>query len=189
MRPYSGRLRPRDVRAGSGAPSSAVPLLIPPAASHSAANRPSRNPGTSSAAAPGRTAHPRPPPPPPGEATLGQRLCERGLFPAQVLVLVHQLNQLLTRAPSLEKVCLFPPPFLSLSLSQRAGSTHAVPGSVPASPAGFRVRLQSVATTQAARGWVIPRCRHFKNQSCFCLGSAFEVASLQTRGATKPMVG
>jgi hypothetical protein len=35
---------------------------------------------------------------------------------------------------------------------------------------------QSVATPQAARGWARPPCRHFKTQSCCCLGSAFEVA-------------
>jgi hypothetical protein len=33
---------------------------------------------------------------------------------------------------------------------------------------------QSVASPQAARGWSHPPCRHFKNQSCCCLGSAFQ---------------
>jgi hypothetical protein len=32
---------------------------------------------------------------------------------------------------------------------------------------------QSVATPQAARGWARPPCRHFKSQSCCCVGSAF----------------
>jgi hypothetical protein len=36
-----------------------------------------------------------------------------------------------------------------------------------------------VATPQAARGWAHPPYRHFKNPSCFCLGSAFEVAAFQ----------
>jgi hypothetical protein len=40
---------------------------------------------------------------------------------------------------------------------------------------------QSVATSQAARGWARPPCRHFKIQSCFCVGSAFEEAAFQTR--------
>jgi hypothetical protein len=39
---------------------------------------------------------------------------------------------------------------------------------------------QSVATPQSARGWTRPPCRHFNIQSCCCLGSAFEVAALQT---------
>jgi hypothetical protein len=36
--------------------------------------------------------------------------------------------------------------------------------------------------TRAARGWVRTTYRHFKVQSCRCLGSAFEVAAFQTRG-------
>jgi hypothetical protein len=36
---------------------------------------------------------------------------------------------------------------------------------------------RSVATPQAARGWARPPCRHFKIQSCCCLGSALEVAA------------
>jgi hypothetical protein len=32
---------------------------------------------------------------------------------------------------------------------------------------------RSVATPQAARGWARPPCRHFKIQSCYCLGPAF----------------
>ena len=47
------------------------------------------------------------------------------------------------------------------------------------SPKGIGFQQQSVATQQAARGWVRPPCRHFKNQSCCCLGSAFEVATFQ----------
>jgi hypothetical protein len=43
-----------------------------------------------------------------------------------------------------------------------------------------RGERQSVAAPQAARGWAHPPCRHFKTQSCFCLGSAFEVAAFQT---------
>jgi hypothetical protein len=39
---------------------------------------------------------------------------------------------------------------------------------------------QSDATLQAARGWARPPCRHFKNQSLCCLGSAFEEAALHT---------
>jgi hypothetical protein len=42
-------------------------------------------------------------------------------------------------------------------------------------------RLESVATPQAARGWTHPPCRHFKIQPCFCPGSAFEVAAIQTQ--------
>jgi hypothetical protein len=34
---------------------------------------------------------------------------------------------------------------------------------------------QSVATPQAARCWARPPCRHFKTQSCCCLGSANEL--------------
>ena len=33
---------------------------------------------------------------------------------------------------------------------------------------------------KAARGWSHTPCRHFKTQSCCCLGSAFEVAAFQT---------
>jgi hypothetical protein len=40
---------------------------------------------------------------------------------------------------------------------------------------------QSVATAQAARGWTHPPCGHFKNQSCYCLVPAFEVAAFQSR--------
>jgi hypothetical protein len=43
----------------------------------------------------------------------------------------------------------------------------------------FPARQQSVATPHAARGWARPPCRHFKTQSCFCAGSAFEVAAFQ----------
>jgi hypothetical protein len=35
-------------------------------------------------------------------------------------------------------------------------------------------------TSQAAKLWARPSCRHFKIQSCCCLGSAFEVAAFQT---------
>jgi hypothetical protein len=38
---------------------------------------------------------------------------------------------------------------------------------------------QSVATPHAARGWVRPPYRHIKIQSCFCPGSAFDVAAFQ----------
>jgi monoamine oxidase len=41
---------------------------------------------------------------------------------------------------------------------------------------------QSVATPHAARGWVRPPYRHFKIQSCFCPGSAFDVAAFKTLG-------
>jgi hypothetical protein len=34
---------------------------------------------------------------------------------------------------------------------------------------------QSVATPQAARCWARPPCRHFKTQSCHCLGSGNEL--------------
>jgi hypothetical protein len=47
------------------------------------------------------------------------------------------------------------------------GQTHTGSGSRSAIP-------------QAARGRARPPCRHSKNQSCFCLGSAFEVAAFQT---------
>jgi hypothetical protein len=43
-----------------------------------------------------------------------------------------------------------------------------------------RVTPTCVATPQAARGWAHPPCRHFKNQSCCCLGCALEVAAFQT---------
>jgi hypothetical protein len=65
----------------------------------------------------------------------------------------------------------------------------AAPSSIrynPTSSQTFRVfgklflqpgeQQQSVTTLQAARGWARPPCRHFKTQSCCCLGSAFEVA-------------
>ena len=47
---------------------------------------------------------------------------------------------------------------------------------------GFRFQQPEmhVATPQAARGWVHSPCGHFKIQSCFCRGSAFEVAAFQT---------
>jgi hypothetical protein len=35
---------------------------------------------------------------------------------------------------------------------------------------GFQGGEQSVATPQAVRGWARPLCRHFKIQSCCCLG-------------------
>ena len=108
MRPYSGRLRPRDVRSGSSAQSTAVPLLIPPAVSPNAI-RPRRN---SASQPPQRP--PPPPPPPPGVPTLGKQLCERGLPAAQVLVFIHQLNTKLTQAPSLDKVRRLSPVPLSL---------------------------------------------------------------------------
>jgi hypothetical protein len=39
---------------------------------------------------------------------------------------------------------------------------------------------QEIVATQAARGWAPPPRRHFKNQSCFCLGSAFEEAAFHS---------
>jgi hypothetical protein len=48
---------------------------------------------------------------------------------------------------------------------------------------GFQQRRwreqQGVAVPQAARGWTPPPDRHFKTQSCLCLGSAFEVKAFQ----------
>jgi hypothetical protein len=42
-------------------------------------------------------------------------------------------------------------------------------------------RQQSVAIPQAAKGRARPPCCHFKNQSCYCLRSAFEMAAFPTR--------
>jgi hypothetical protein len=114
MRPYSGRLRPRDVRSGSGAQSTAVPLLIPPAVPPNAI-RPRRNPNTNGSSASQPPQRPPPPSPqPPGVPALGKQLCERGLPAAQVLVYIHQLNTQLTQAPSLDKVRRLSPVILSL---------------------------------------------------------------------------
>ena len=44
---------------------------------------------------------------------------------------------------------------------------------------------QTAATPQAARGWTPPPCRHFKIQSCCCLGSAFEVAAFQFQASPR----
>ena len=46
----------------------------------------------------------------------------------------------------------------------------------------------SVATPQAASRWAHPPCRHFKHQSCFRLGSGFEVAAFLT-GWCSPVAG
>jgi hypothetical protein len=44
---------------------------------------------------------------------------------------------------------------------------------------------QSVASLQAARGWSHPPCRHFKIQSCCCLGSAFECGGFPNPHSTR----
>jgi hypothetical protein len=43
---------------------------------------------------------------------------------------------------------------------------------------------QSVATPQAARGWARPPCRHFKNQSCCCVGSASHHPQVNLKSST-----
>jgi hypothetical protein len=58
----------------------------------------------------------------------------------------------------------------------------------------FRVSFPAMvsdATPQATRGWAHPPCRHFNNQSCFCLGPAFEVAKqkLEFRSPAAPVRG
>jgi hypothetical protein len=63
---------------------------------------------------------------------------------------------------------------------ERAPSAGHPPG--PFCPSSIRYRSSpsrfgepvSVPTPQAARGRARPPCRHFKTQSCCCLGSAFE---------------
>jgi hypothetical protein len=56
-------------------------------------------------------------------------------------------------------------------------ASSTAPGGVP--------NQWSVATPQAARGWARPRCRPFKDQSCCCLGCAFEAAAFQTLRASR----
>ena len=67
-----------------------------------------------------------------------------------------------------------PPPRRSgVSRGQQRGTEGAWPGcSVSSSRASPPHRR--------ARGWTRPPCRHFKIQSCCCLGSTFEVAAFQT---------
>jgi hypothetical protein len=48
-------------------------------------------------------------------------------------------------------------------------------------PAASSGEQQSMATPQAARGQARPPCSHFKIQSCFCLGSAFELVGFQNQ--------
>ena len=43
------------------------------------------------------------------------------------------------------------------------------------------VEEQTVITAQAAKGGASPPCRHFKIQSCCCVGSAFDMSAFQTQ--------
>jgi hypothetical protein len=58
--------------------------------------------------------------------------------------------------------------------------SHLTSPTVASPSFGFRAggEQQSVATPRSLGGWDSLPCRHFKDQSCFCLGSAFEVESI-----------
>jgi hypothetical protein len=73
------------------------------------------------------------------------------------------------------------PALQELSLQVCAPTLLALTSSPPAvSGCSTPETTQSVSTAQAASGWARPLSRHFKIQSCCCLGSPFEVAAFQT---------
>jgi hypothetical protein len=71
---------------------------------------------------------------------------------------------------------------LAQGTSLLANATET-PGTPSSQGLGFRFPADGRRASpplQAARGWAHPRCRHFKIQSCCCLGLAFELAAFQT---------
>ena len=79
-----------------------------------------------------------------------------------------------------------PKPQVDLTLPIHAGGL--VRGDNGRSASESRTTVATVRTPQAARNWARPPCRHFKNQSCCCLGSAFEVAHSHSHAECRGMV-
>jgi hypothetical protein len=86
----------------------------------------------------------------------------------------------------------FPPPSCAGNLHS-ASRFPSPPSPSQATPGLLRFRFLAARRlaevnhpTCRDRGWVRPPCRHFKIQSCCCLGSAFEAAAFQTLANTKP---